>query len=241
VDGIVYGMSRIALVTGANKGIGYEISRLLVAAGVEVLIGARSVERGQIAAASLGGRFLHLDVTDEESIAIAAKKVEHQFGVLDILVNNAGIGGSFAKPSATTLDDMRKVFDTNLFGAVAVTTAMLPLLRRSDAGRIVNVSSELGSLYMASDGTSPVWGLITLAYPASKSALNMMTVQFAKELIDTPVKVNAVTPGYTATDFNGGRGFRTAAQAAKVCVSLALLPDDGPTGTFTDESGTVAW
>jgi NAD(P)-dependent dehydrogenase (short-subunit alcohol dehydrogenase family) len=234
-------MSRIALVTGANKGIGYEISRLLIAAGVGVLIGARSVERGQTAAASLGTRFLHLDVTDEESIAVAAKKVEHQFGVLDILVNNAGIGGSFVRPSATSLDDVRSVFDTNLFGAIAVTNAMLPLLRKSRAGRIVNVSSELGSLQVASDHNGPIWELITLAYPASKSALNMMTVQYAKELMDTPIKVNAVTPGYTATDFNGGKGFRTASQAAEVCVSLALLPDDGPTGTFIDENGTVPW
>ncbi|HZM79222.1 MAG TPA: SDR family oxidoreductase [Candidatus Limnocylindrales bacterium] len=234
-------MSQIALVTGANKGIGYEISRLLLAAGVGVLIGARSVERGRAAATSLGGHILHLDVTDEESIAVAAKEVEHQFGVLDILVNNAGIGGGFAKPSATSLDDVRRVFDTNLFGAIAVTNAMLPLLRRSHAGRIVNVSSELGSLHVASDRSSPIWGLITLAYPASKSALNMMTVQYAKELIDTPIKVNAVTPGYTATDFNGGQGFRTAAQAAEICVSLALLSDDGPTGTFIDENGTVPW
>ena len=157
--GIVCGMSRIAVVTGANKGIGYEISRLLIAAGVGVLVGARSVERGQAAAASLGARFLHLDVTDEESIAVAAKKVAHQFGVLDILVNNAGIGGSFAKPSATPLDDVRKVFDTNLFGPIAVTNALLPLLRRSDAGRIVNVSSELGSLHMASDRSGPIWRL----------------------------------------------------------------------------------
>src|SRR5688572_4519548 len=118
VNGIVFGMSRIALVTGANKGIGYEISRLLLSAGVGVLMGARSVERGQAAAASLGARFLHLDVTDEESIEIAAKKVEHQFGALDILVNNAGIGGGFARPSATTLCDVRKVFETNLFGAI---------------------------------------------------------------------------------------------------------------------------
>jgi NAD(P)-dependent dehydrogenase (short-subunit alcohol dehydrogenase family) len=241
VSGIVFGMSRIALVTGANKGIGYEISRLLLEAGVGVLMGARSVERGQTAAATLGARFLHLDVTDEESIAVAAKKIEHQYGVLDILVNNAGIGGSFARPSAATLDDVRNVFDTNLFGAIAVTNAMLPLLRESDAGRIVNVSSELGSLQLAGDRSGPIWGLTTLAYPASKSALNMVTVQYAKELLPTPIKVNAVTPGYTATDFNGGQGFRTAAQAAQVCVSLALLPEDGPTGTFTDENGTLPW
>jgi len=238
---MVCGMSRIALVTGANKGIGYEISRLLIAAGVSVLLGARSVERGQAAAALLGARFLHLDVTDAESIEVAAKKIEHQFGVLDILVNNAGIGGSFAKPSATPLDDVRRVFDTNLFGAIAVTNAMLPLLRKSAAGRIVNVSSEVGSLHVATDRSGPIWGLITLSYPASKSALNMMTVQYAKELIDTPIKVNAVTPGYTATDFNGGQGYRTAAQAAEICVSLALLPADGPTGTFIDERGTVPW
>ncbi|HEX6681571.1 MAG TPA: SDR family oxidoreductase [Candidatus Limnocylindrales bacterium] len=234
-------MSRIALITGANKGIGYETARQLAAAGVSVLLGARAPERGHAAAASLGARFIQLDVTDEESIAGAAKTIEDEFGVLDILVNNAGIGGEFARPSVTPLSDMRRVFDTNLFGTVAVTKAMLQLLRRSGAGRIVNVSSELGSLHVATDRAGPIWSLITLAYPASKAALNMVTVQFAKELIDTPIKVNAVTPGYTATDFTGGQGFRTAAQGAEICVQMALLPDDGPTGIFIDDKGTVPW
>jgi NAD(P)-dependent dehydrogenase (short-subunit alcohol dehydrogenase family) len=230
-------MSLIALVTGANKGIGYETARLLLERDVEVVVAARDADRGSAAAQALGARFVQLDVTDPESIAAAAKQVD----ALDILVNNAGIGGGFIKPSDATLDGVREVFDTNVFGVIAVTNAFLPLLRRSPAGRIVNVSSEVGSLRLAIDPENPMWQLNSLAYPASKTALNMVTLQYAKELWETPIKVNAVTPGYCATDLNNHSGYRTPTQGAQIAVKMALLPQDGPSGTFVDDDGEVAW
>lgn len=230
-------MSLIALVTGANKGIGYETARLLRERDVDVYIGARDPGRGKAAADALGARFVLLDVTDAHSISAAAKQID----ALDILVNNAGIGGGFSKPSDATLDGVREVFETNVFGVIAVTNALLPLLRRSGAGRIVNVSSEVGSLAFAIDPRNPLWRLNSLAYPASKTALNMVTLQYAKQLWDTGIKVNAVTPGYCATDLNNHSGYRTAAQGAQIAVKMALLPPDGPSGTFVDDDGTVPW
>ncbi len=234
-------MTQIALVTGANKGIGFEIARLLLADGVKASIGARSAELGEAAASSLGTSFVQLDVTDQASIEAAVKQIEAEHGALDILVNNAGIGGTWAAPSETTLDSMREVFDTNLFGVVAVTNAFLPLVRKSPAGRIVNVSSEVGSLALAGEPGTPMWDIKTLAYPASKTALNMVTLQYAKELNGTAVKVNAVTPGYCATDMTGHQPERTAAQGAAIAVKMALLSSDGPTGAFFDDNGVVAW
>ena len=236
----------IALITGANKGIGYEIARGLGLRKIVVLIGARDEARGQAAAAKLksegaDARFVPLDVTNKETISRAARWIEDQFGHLDILVNNAGIGEWGSKPSDVDLAKVREVYETNLFGPMAVTQAMLPLLRRSQHGRIVNVSSTLGSLSLANDPNSPISQFLALGYNTSKTALNSMTVQFANELRDTPIKVNAVCPGYCATDINGHSGPRTAAQGAIAPVRYATLGDDGPTGGVFDENGPVAW
>jgi NAD(P)-dependent dehydrogenase (short-subunit alcohol dehydrogenase family) len=236
----------IALITGANKGIGYEIARGLGAQGVVVLIGARDESRGQAAVAKLKGdgadaRFVRFDVTNKETIIEAARWIEDQFGHLDILVNNAGIAEWGFKPSDVDLAKVREVYDTNFFGPVAVTQAMLPLLRKSPHGRIVNMSSSLGSLSLASDPTSPVSQFIALGYNTSKTALNSMTVQFANELRGTPVKINAVCPGYCATDINGNSGPRSAAQGATVAIEYATIGDDGPSGGVFDENGPVAW
>jgi NAD(P)-dependent dehydrogenase (short-subunit alcohol dehydrogenase family) len=233
-------MTTIALITGANKGIGFETARLLGGRGVTVLVGARSEEQGRAAERTLvdGGaaaRFVALDVTSEKSVLRAAEWVEAEYGLLDILINNAGVaripGSSGGPPSSTALADMRAVFETNVFGVVAVTNAFLPLLRRAPAARIVNVSSEVGSITSTTDVDSPLGQMPpSVPYPSSKAALNMVTAMYAKELRDTPIKVNAANPGYCATDLNGHSGFRTAAQGAEVSVHLATLPTDGPTG-----------
>jgi len=230
-------MTTIALITGANKGIGFETARLLGARGMTVLAAARDPELGTRAVAALrdGGadaRFVQLDVTDAGSVKAAADLVTADYGRLDALVNNAGIarGDGTGAPSETTLETMRAVFETNVFGVVAVTNALLPLLREAPAGRIVNVSSEVGSIGSMTDPDSPLWPFASVPYPASKSALNMVTAMYAKELRDTPIKVNAANPGYCATDLNHHNGFRTAEQGALVSVHLATLPADGPTG-----------
>ncbi|MEV0389817.1 SDR family oxidoreductase [Nonomuraea sp. NPDC050643] len=236
-------MTKIALITGANKGIGHEIARLLAGQGVTAIVGARDEERGRAAAERLGQPYVRLDVTDEESVAAAAKWVDDAYGRLDILVNNAGISGGHTAvtPSATTTALVREVYETNVFGVVTVTNAMLPLLRRSESGRIVNMSSELGSLSMALDPESPFWSANLLPYNSSKAALNMVTVAYAKELADTPIKVNAACPGYCATDLNAHSGPRTAEQGAAIAVRLATLDADGPTGAYLDDSGVVRW
>jgi NAD(P)-dependent dehydrogenase (short-subunit alcohol dehydrogenase family) len=249
-------MTDIVLVTGANKGIGFHTARLLGARGCTVLVGARDEQRGSEAEAALredrvDARFVRLDVTDEKSIRLAAEWIDGQFGRLDVLVNNAGITGSGAKPSETSLEAMRTVYETNVFGVVATTNAMLPLLRRATAARIVNVSSEVGSLTSMSVPDGLLWQLDAVPYPSSKAALNMVTVQYAKELRDTPIKVNAANPGYCATDLNGHGGYRTAEQGAEISVHLATLPPDGPTGVLwgdlalapsaTGDSGVLPW
>ena len=236
----------IALITGANKGIGYEIALGLGAKGIVVLIGARDEARGQAAAAKLNeqgidARFVRLDVTNKETIDRVARWIEDEFGRLDILVNNAGIGEWGTKASEVDLAKVRQVYETNLFGPMAVTQAMLPLLRRSKHGRIVNISSGLGSLSMASDPKSPISQFVALGYNTSKTALNSMTVQFANELRETGIKVNAVCPGYCATDLNGHSGPRTAAQGAVAPIQYATLGDEGPSGGVFDENGRVAW
>ena len=215
--------------------------------GITVLIGARDAQRGEDAAKSLqdegiDARAITLDVTDAATIHAAAQKVEADFGRLDILINNAGIALEQGGPaSATSLDTIRQTYETNVFGVVAVTDAFLPLLRKSDAGRVVNVSSSLGSLTL---NTDPSWGFAAvkpLAYNSSKAALNMATVIFAAEVADTPIKINAVCPGYVATDINGHSGPRTVEQGATASVRYATLPADGPTGGFFNEDGPVAW
>ncbi len=231
--------AKIALITGANKGIGYETARQLGSQDMTVLVGARDTDRGREAEQSLrdGGadaRFVQLDVTDAKSIQRAAEWIEEEYGHLDVLVNNAGtatVARQGYPPSQTSLEDMRAVYEINVFGVVAVTNAMLPLLRRAPAARIVNVSSEVGSITGQSDPAHPLAQMPpSVQYPSSKAALNMITVMYAKELRDTPIKVNAANPGFTATDFNNHRGFRSASEGAEPSVYLATLPDDGPNG-----------
>jgi NAD(P)-dependent dehydrogenase (short-subunit alcohol dehydrogenase family) len=237
----------ITLITGANKGIGFETARRLGQQGIHIIIGARDKARGEeaaqrLAALDVQATFVELDVTDEMSISRAAQSLAETFGRLDILINNAGISGGNANiPSATDLAVMRTVYNTNVFGVVAVTKAMLPLLRKSQAGRIVNVSSGLGSITLASDRNNEFFQYNNLPYQSSKAALNAITVEFAKELAGTPIKVNAADPGFTSTDFNNHRGYRTVEQAATVIVHLATLDEDGPTGSFQDENGNIPW
>jgi len=237
---------KIALITGANKGIGKEIARQLGAQGMTVLLGARDKTRGAEAAGELTRKGLDahallLDVTDQSSIDDAASQIESEWGRLDALVNNAGIALDRVPPSQLDLDTLRRTYDTNVFGVFAVTKALLPLLRKSDAGRIVNLSSGLGSLAQNSDPQWEFAGVKPLAYNSSKTALNMMTVLFASELRDTPIKVNAADPGFTATDLNQHRGTRTVEQGAAEAVRLATLPADGPTGGYFSDNGPVPW
>ncbi len=237
---------KVALITGANKGIGLEIARQLGRKGMTVLLGARDEGRGQEAAAKLradgvDARSIQLDVTSQKAIDRAAHRIEKEFGRLDVLVNNAGIFIDDAPPSELDMKMLRRTYETNFFGPVAVTQAMLPLLRRSLAGRIVNMSSGLGSLAQTSDPGEEFSHLNLLAYNSSKTALNAATIEFAKELRGTLVKVNSADPGYTATDMNNHQGPRSVEQGARVAVRLATLPDDGPTGGFFDESGVLPW
>jgi NAD(P)-dependent dehydrogenase (short-subunit alcohol dehydrogenase family) len=225
----------IALVTGANKGIGLETARQFGARGFTVLAGARDEARGLAAERALRAdgaqaRFVRLDVTDDASVRQATGWIERQYGRLDILVNNAGIARG-GPPSQTDLDAVREVYEVNVFGVIRVINAMLPLLRRAPAARIVNVSSEVGSITSMTDPASPLAQMPAgLAYPSSKAALNMITAMYARELRDTPVKVNAANPGYTKTDLNRNSGFRSAAEGAEASVHLATLPADGPSG-----------
>ena len=229
-------MKKIALITGANKGIGYETARQLAISGMTVLLGSRDLSRGEIAASALHSEGLdatavELDVTDDASIAKAAAVIGARFDHLDVLVNNAGV--YVAGPaSSTTRASLRRVFETNVFGVVSVTNAFLPLLRKAGAARIVNVSSEVASLGVITDPDSYMFALQDLAYQASKGALNWVTIMFAKELVDTSIKVNAAIPGYVSTDLNGNTGHLTAAEGAEASVALATLPADGPTGSF---------
>ncbi len=239
--------NKVALITGANKGIGLEIARQLGVQGITVLIGARDEKRGQEAADKLHAEHnidahaVLLDVTDNSTIDAAAKHIESEFGKLDILVNNAGVFVESVPPSQLDMEVLRRTYDTNFFGVFAVIKAMLPLLRKSDAGRIVNMSSGLGSLTQNSDPNFEYAQFKLLGYNSSKTALNAMTVQFAHELIDTPIKVNSADPGYVATDINANQGTRTVEQGAIAPVRLATLPNDGLTGGFFDENGVVPW
>jgi len=237
----------IAFVTGANKGIGKEISRQLAAKGSLVLMGARDRERGEKAVAELRAQslpveFIQIDVTSQPSVDQAAAVVERRHGHLDILVNNAGIALDWLPGSELTVEALEKTYETNVFGVFRVTKALLPLLKKSKHGRIVNISSGLGSLTLNADPNSPLSiRNMLLAYSSSKAALNMITVQFANELKSAGIKVNAANPGFTATDMNQYRGTKTVEQGAATPVRLALLPDDGPTaGVFSDD-GPQPW
>jgi len=237
--------TKIALVTGANKGIGFEIARRLAEQGMTVLIGARDRERGQAAAEKLkqkgcDARYLPLDVTREESIAAAAAKVELEFGRLDVLVNNAGMLHKDDRRGAPSLVAFRETYETNLFAPYAVTSAFLPLLKKATAARIVNVSSGLGSINLHSQPRSPL-STSCVAYATSKSALNALTVHFARQLRDTNIKVNAAAPGHCATDMNDHAGPRTPVQGSNAPVHLATIDDNGPTGGFFDEDGPLPW
>jgi NAD(P)-dependent dehydrogenase (short-subunit alcohol dehydrogenase family) len=244
--------SQIALITGANKGLGFETARILGGDGMTVLIGARSAGLGEKAAATLAeegidARFVRIDVTDAASVEAAAKLIDAEHGRLDVLVNNAGITPTDASgpestppPSGIAPDLVRAAFETNVVGVVAVTNAMLPLLRRSPAGRIVNVSSHLGSLTLHTDPSAPPRPNL-LPYNASKTAVNAVTVAYARELAGTPIKVNAAAPGFCATDLNGRTGSRSPAEGAAVIAGVAALGDDGPTGACIAEEGRVAW
>lgn len=235
-----------ALVTGANKGIGYEIAAGLGALGWKVGVGARddrrreeAVEKLRAAGADAFG--VPLDVSDDASVAAAAGLIEESAGRLDVLVNNAGItGGAPQEPTTVDLATIREVVETNVLGVIRVTNALLPLLRRSASPRIVNMSSSVGSLTRQTtpdDHTGPV----AVAYAPSKSFLNAITVQYAKELQDTNILINAGCPGFVATDLNGFRGDRTPEQGAAIAIRLATLPDDATTGGFFDDAGVVPW
>jgi NAD(P)-dependent dehydrogenase (short-subunit alcohol dehydrogenase family) len=238
---------KIALITGANKGIGFEVARQLGSEGITVLVGARDPQLGEGAAAKLkadgaDAHFIELDVTKPEVIAKAAEQIRRQYGRLDILVNNAGVvAKGDGPPSVADPGAVRRVLDVNFFGVLAVTQAMLPLVRNAASGRIVMVSSGLGSLTWNANPNWPFAAVKPLGYNGSKAILNMMTVQLAWELRDTSIKVNTVNPGYTATDLNGNSGTQTLEEGAAETVRQSLAPDDAPTGGFFESGGVVPW
>jgi NAD(P)-dependent dehydrogenase (short-subunit alcohol dehydrogenase family) len=238
---------KIALVTGANKGIGYEVSRQLAAEGCMILMGARDPKLGDAAAKRLAAdqldvRYILIDLDNSASITAAADRISAEFGRLDILVNNAAIAmKGDGPPSASSLEAIERDYRVNFIGTVAVTQAMLPLLRKAPSARIVNVSSGLGSLTRTGDSAFEHVAYKYLGYAASKAALNMLTVQLAWELRGTAIKVNSADPGYTATDLNDNQGTQTVAEGSVEIVRLALLPEDGPTGKFSNKNGPVAW
>jgi NAD(P)-dependent dehydrogenase (short-subunit alcohol dehydrogenase family) len=231
------------LVTGANKGLGYETARQLIAAGHAVYVGARDAELGRAAADRLGARFIHLDVTDDASVGAAAKAIEADGG-LDVLVNNAGIEGR--TPDNTVIgaadetgEHMQALFDTNVFGIARMLHEFLPLLRRSAAPVVVNVSSGLSKTADLANPDGPVHFYPGVAYPASKTAVNTVTVQYAKAF--PGIRINAVDPGYTATDLNGRTGTQTVAEGAEIIVRMAQIGQDGPTGRYFAASGPLEW
>ena len=247
----------VALVTGANQGIGLQIAKDLAAKGFTVLVGSRDLARGEEAAGAIDGdaHALQLDVTDKASIAAAAARVRGEFGRLDVLVNNAAITNvrrrpdmsveeyaRATRPSVVDLDEVRAVWETNVFGVVAVTQAMLPLLREAaPAARIVNVSSSVGSLTLNANPAFHYRSIFSPVYSASKTALNAMTLAMAIELEPAGIKVNAACPGFTKTNLNNFRGTQTVEEGAREPVRLALLGPDGPTGAFSNAAGPVPW
>ncbi|MBS0471468.1 MAG: SDR family oxidoreductase [Proteobacteria bacterium] len=247
--------NRIALVTGANQGIGLQIAKDLAAKGLTVLVGSRDLGKGQIAVREVGANAhaIQFDVTDVASIAAAAGRISKEFGRLDILINNAGIS-KIGQPkgavddivksgriSSASLDDIRAIYETNVFGVIAVTQAMLPLLRKAKSARIVNVSSGVGSLTRTLGPGGEHLRALYGMYSASKTALNAVTVGLALDLAPEGIKVNAACPGYTKTALNNFMGTRTVEEGAREPVRLALLGDDGPTGSYSNDEGPLPW
>lgn len=241
-------MKKTALITGANKSIGFETAKQLLQQGYKVFIGSRDAERGQKAVNELKAEGLDdvetivLEVTNAASISHAAEELSGKIPHLDVLINNAGIPGTYPQDgSNVTQENLKAVFDTNFFAVVAVTQGFLPLLKKSDAPCIVNVSSDLGSLGFNTDPEYRHYELKLAAYNASKAALNMYTVVLAYELRDTNFKINSVNPGYTATDFNNHTGYKTVEEAAAPIVKYAIIGENGPTGKFFSEFGETPW
>lgn len=249
-------LRRIALITGANQGVGLQVAKELAANGITVLVGSRNFERGEAAAKEIGpgAIALQIDVTDNNSIANAAERIRMEYGRLDLLVNNAAISntrkgnmsleeyGKISRASNASLDEVRAVWDTNVFGVLAVYQAMLPLLRESADARIVNVSSGVGSLKLNAAPDGPYHRSFGPVYPASKTALNAMTLAMMVELEGTGIKVNLVSPGFTKTNLNGYAGTQSVEDGSREVVRVALLGPDGPTGTFTRwENATIPW
>ncbi|MFI5936615.1 SDR family NAD(P)-dependent oxidoreductase [Actinoplanes sp. NPDC051494] len=229
----------ITFITGANKGLGYETARRLVAQGHTVLLGARDEKAGTAAAGELGARFVAIDVTDDASVAAAAADVERHEGAIDVLINNAGVHGPAGDPSALTGADVLGVLDVNVAGVVRTTTAFLPLLRRSADPVIVNVSSAMGSLEATHDPARPESHYLAPVYTASKAALTMLTTQYAKALTD--IRINAADPGYTATDLNGNSGPQTVTEGTDAVVGLATEGPGHGSGRFVDRDGEITW
>ena len=247
---------RIALVTGANQGVGLQVAKELVANGLTVLVGSRQFERGEAAAQEVGpgATAIQIDVTDQASIAAAAERIRKEFGRLDLLINNAAISNTrkgglsleeyaeMSKASNASLDELREVWETNVFGVLAVYQAMLPLIRQSSDGRIVNVSSGVGSLTTNADPLFPYHAMFGPIYPASKAALNAITLAIMIELESTDIKINLVSPAFTSTNLNGYAGTESLENGSREVVRVALLGPDGPTGTFTRwENETIPW
>lgn len=239
-------MSTIALITGANRGIGFEVARRLGTTGIIILAGARDQTKAHAAAerlknAGIQAHPIEIDVDNETSVAAAAKKTGEDFGRIDILVNNAGINiEAGTRPKDLSLDALRQTFETNVFGAFLTTKHFVPLLKKSRAPRIINVSSSLGSLSSMSDPAYSAYGANFAAYNASKAALNALTVVFAKDLAKDRITVNSVCPGWVKTELGGDNAPRSVEQGAEIIVTLALSGNP-PTGTFSNDAGPIAW
>jgi NAD(P)-dependent dehydrogenase (short-subunit alcohol dehydrogenase family) len=238
---------KVVFITGANKGIGYEVARQLAANDFIVLLGARNPQRGEAAANKLRAEgevhFVPIDVTDERSIAAAAEMVSKQWGKVDVLVNNAGIILELSakiRPAALDLTMLKETFETNLFGAFAVIHHFLPLLKQSETAQVINVSSTLGSLMSMSDPNNMFYGSNALAYNTSKSALNAITVALAKDLASEQIRINSICPGWVKTDLGTDDAYRTVEQGATIIVELATR-EQPPTGKFLDDNGEIPW
>lgn len=229
----------MVFVTGANKGLGYETARRLIDLGHQVVVGARDTDRGHAAATALGARFVQIDVTDEVSVRAAADDVTSHEGRIDVLINNAGVSEGMTPVDQLVVEQAQRVYDTNVFGVIRVTSAFLPLLRKSESPAIVNVGSGLGSFARTDDSDNLESQVVAPIYCSSKAAVSMLTAQYSKALPE--MRVNAVDPGFTATDLNGGRGVQTVTEGTDAIVAMATLGPGGPTGTFQDRHGHVGW